>query len=296
VRVHGRWLRAQPESVRSERHVHEEHSEEHSRAAPVGVHLRMRRGLRGRKMQQVRPRLHVAQRMQRCVRAQSLPIRGCCAAPSSCRCSTIGAVCPLGTEMRRHSEGTGYLKVFAGSGMAMMTTSIIAMVFIFLKVLTSDPGMPMDHAEALVAMGMKHAKQTGDSHNFTDNQDRRRGRRTGVRNQTAQSSSVLSARSTRRNSVAMLCVTRTLPRSLPRSLAPSLARSLRPVSHPSVTRWPSGGGGNDQPSTSWQRPQRTSRSHVRSGSRGEATEPTGLDCVTRYLRDGRKACCGALTD
>lgn len=63
----------------------------------------------------------------------------------------------------------------------MMVISIVAMVAVFIKVMSDDKGMPIADAEALVSMAAKHAKQTGDSQGFTTNQDRRRGRRTGVR-------------------------------------------------------------------------------------------------------------------
>ena len=83
--------------------------------------------------------------------------------------------------MRRLTESTGYLEVFAWGGSGMMVVSLCVMVAVCIKVMSDDPGMPVAHAEALVSMAGKHAKQTGDSQGFTANQDRRRSRRTGVR-------------------------------------------------------------------------------------------------------------------
>jgi hypothetical protein len=87
--------------------------------------------------------------------------------------------------MRRESESTGYFEFFSYAGTGTMVVSICSMAAAFVKSVSADKGMPAAHAEALVAMAGKHAKQTGDHQAFTDSGDRRSARRTGVRRKEA---------------------------------------------------------------------------------------------------------------
>lgn len=103
--------------------------------------------------------------------------------------------------MRRESESTGYLEIFSYAGTGMMVFSIGSMAAVFVKSVSADKGMPIAHAEALVAMAGKHAKQTGDSQAFTNNVDRRNARRTGVRHKEA----VVSERSCSAPHASLAC-------------------------------------------------------------------------------------------